>query len=152
MGFSPVTESQSENSSNEEEGENVMDGPLAPLWKLGTTVPKLSPAESTSTSAILAKLALKNPENIFSKNIDSSFKISFDLYLPSIHLRKSIPKLPNYRIVVCRPDSKVPTSEDIRSTLGSLKDGVPLLFAICSLSNTSFFCFSASSFSFSFVR
>jgi hypothetical protein len=121
---------------------NIREGPLRSLWKSGSTVPKLSPADSTSTSAILAKLKLKNPENNFTEKESSTFKISFDVYLPSIRLRKSIPKLPNYRVVVCRSDSKVPSTGDVRLTLGTLKDGVPLLFSIVSLSNISFFCFS----------
>ena len=125
--------------------EDVRRGPLASLWKSGSTVPQLCPAESTSTADILAKLALKRGNNFdffIPGSEPSSFKISFDVYLPSVRLRKSIPKLPNYRLVICRPDSKVPTSQDVRSILGPIKDGVPLLFAICSLANISFFCFS----------
>lgn len=125
------------------EEESLLDGPLAPLWRLGNTVPKLSPKDATTVSNILSKLALKNKSNQIVTSANShSYKISFDLYLPNVRLRKSIPKLPNYRIVVCKPDSKVPTADDLQQTLGTLKDGVPLLFAICSLSNTSFFCFS----------
>ena len=129
--------------------ECVPDPPFTPIFKPDVTVPRLMPSESSSTSAILKKIALKNPQskvrksnNVEEESNSTKSKISFDVYLPTVRLRKSIPRLPNYRVVVCNSDSKVPKSSDVRATLGSLKDGVPLLFAVCSLSNTSFFCFS----------
>ena len=128
---------------------NEEHAPDPQICQSDITVPRLMPSESSSTSAILKKIALQNPQinltksnNVEEENISTKFKISFDVYLPSVRLRKSIPRLPNYRVVVCSSDSKVPNSADVRATLGSLKDGVPLLFAVCSLSNTSFFCFS----------
>ena len=100
----------------------------------------LSPSEATSTSAILSRLTLpvgQQPPPTESVKL----KISFDVYLPTAKLKKSVPKIPNYRVVVVRSDSDVPTSADIRATLGSLADAVPILFAVASPTHVSFFDF-----------
>jgi len=118
----------------------VKNGALAVLWKSGQTTPRLSPSDATSSSAILSKLAFGS-EQTFPKSEGCKFKISYDVYLPSVQLRKSVPKLPNYRVVVLRSDSPIPTSSDIRATLGVLKDGVPIIFAVVAISTVSFFNF-----------
>ena len=100
----------------------------------------LSPSQATSTSAILSKLSL--PTTCQLPELESTkLKISFDVYLPTTKLKKSVPKIPNYRVVVVRSDSNIPTSADIRATLGSLSDAVPILFAVVSTTNVSFFDF-----------
>ena len=71
--------------------------------------------------------------------IGRKFKISYDIYGPGVHFKKSNPSLPNFRIVIVDAKDKIPNKNDMRSTLGSIRDGVPLLFAIVSDSNIAFY-------------
>ena len=120
--------------------DSVKTGALASLWMVGKTVPMLSPSEATTTSAILSRLSLPIGQPKPAPK-SSKLKISFDVYLPTSKLKKSVPKIPSYRVVVDRSDSDVPTSADVRATLGSLTDAVPVLFAVVSTTHVSFFDF-----------
>lgn len=121
------------------------EGPLAPLWS-GKTVPLLEPRFARSTSEIMRRLQVSqnagNSGEHAERICDHSFKIDFDLYLPTIVYKKSAPRLPNYRICVTSHEDPMPEDEQIDDLVKHLKDSVPLLFAVVATGSISFYCFS----------
>ena len=113
----------------------LLEGPLHTLWT-GSSVPLIRPSQASSTKSILSKLNLKPFEP---QEAGRKMKISFDIYGPNVHFRKSSPRLPNFRLVVVTSEESLPTKADLKATLGTIKDKVPLLFAIVSQSDVSMF-------------
>lgn len=132
---------------------SLTQGPLAKLWGSKST-PLLQPVHSKNTAKILSKLdlqmdkqkleAISSPEikSGDRENITCPFRVWYDVYLPQASFRKSSPRLPNYRVTVCKPSDPLPTYEDVKMLTGSNNDSVPLLFAICTISSVTFYCFS----------
>ena len=129
----------------------LKEGPLRSLW-LSKTCPMIKPSDGSSTLNILTKLqfssSVQDNKKIVKNNTKSIhhsqagqklFKISYDIYAPGVHFKKSNPCLPNFRIVIMDSNDKVPTKADMQSTLGSITDGVPLLFSIVSHGDIAFY-------------
>ena len=123
----------------------LKEGPLRSLW-LSKTCPMIKPSDGSSTLNILTKLQfssvqdkVKNTKSIHHSHHGQKFKISYDIYAPGVHFKKSNPCLPNFRIVIMDSNDKVPTKADMQTTLGSITDGVPLLFAIVSHGDIAFY-------------
>ena len=130
----------------------LTEGPLAKLWS-GRTTPLMQPVHAKHTAKILSRLNinLDKPnitsdkakiQNTDGKLADFPFQIQYDVYLPKVHFRKSCPRLPNYRVTVCKSSVPLPTHEDVKILTGNYNDAVPLLFAVCTMSSVSFYCFS----------
>ena len=132
---------------------SLTQGPLGKLWNSKST-PLLQPVHSKSTANILSKLDLQMDkqqlmvisssimESRDRENVTCHFRVSYDVYLPQASFRKSSPRLPNYRVTVCKPSDPLPTYEDVKMLTGSNNDSVPLLFAVCTISSVTFYCFS----------
>ena len=132
---------------------SLTQGPLAKLWSSKST-PLLQPVHSKSTAKILSKLdlqmdkqqlvAISSPviKSRDRENITCPFRVWYDVYLPQALFRKSSPRLPNYRVTVCKPSDPLPTYEDVKMLTSSNNDSVPLLFAVCTISSVTFYCFS----------
>ena len=132
---------------------SLIEGPLAELWG-GKTKPLLQPIHSKSTAKIMAKLDQQLSQKFVNDNIADAieieakkeqyplFRIQYDVYLPKVQFRKSSPHPPNYRVTVCKPSDPLPTHKDVESLTGCYTDAVPLLFAVCTISSVSFYCFS----------
>ena len=127
----------------------LKEGPLRSLW-LSKTCPMIKPSDGSSTLNILTKLQFSNTtihqdkvkDTTSTKSIHfqgQKFKISYDIYAPGVHFKKSNPCLPNFRIVIMDSNDKVPTKTDMQTTLGSISDGVPLLFSIVSHGDIAFY-------------
>ena len=126
--------------------EILLDGPLGVLWSVGVSTPAMKPSQAKSTAAILSAISLQAPTlnetSINSKGSGTQFKISFDVYGPNVHFKKTSPGLPNFRIVVTTSDNDVPDEDDLGATMASLTDKVPLVFGIVSQSDIAFFSLS----------
>ena len=132
---------------------SLIEGPLAKLWG-GKSTPLLQPVHAKNTAKILSKLDLQLDKYNFMSTCKSDvqnvedemdgfpFRIEFDVYLPKVPFRKSSPHLPNYRVAVCKSSDPLPTHSDVTNLTGCYGDAVPLLFAICTISSVSFYCFS----------
>ena len=126
---------------------------MAKLWG-GKSTPLLQPVHAKNTAKILSKLDLQLDKYNFMSTCKSDvqnvedemdgfpFRIQFDVYLPKVPFRKSSPHLPNYRVAVCKSSDPLPTHSDVTNLTGCYGDAVPLLFAICTISSVSFYCFS----------
>lgn len=128
-------------SDEETQDDTTRKGCPHNLWT-GQTVPLLRPVSATCLTNILSQIDLKFDSTevcIDQKKTSEYYKISFDIYNPKVHLKKSNPCLPNYRLLVCRPNDPVPTKQDMLATLGTIRDGVPLLYAVCSYREVTFF-------------
>ena len=126
--------------------EILLDGPLGVLWSVGVSTPAMKPSQAKSTAAILSAISLQTTPTLNETSIHSKcgiqFKISFDVYGPNVHFKKSSPGLPNFRIVVTTSDNNVPNEHDLVATMSSLTDKVPLVFGIVSQSDIAFFSLS----------
>ena len=132
---------------------SLTQGPLGKLWN-SKSAPLLQPVHSKSTANILSKLDLQMDkqqlvgisssikESRHKENITCHFRVLYDVYLPQASFRKSSPRLPNYRVTVCKPSDPLPTYEDVKMLTGCNNDSVPLLFAVCTISSVTFYCFS----------
>ena len=108
--------------------------------EVACTTPLLRPSDALTTRAVLHKLRLKtNGSQASFDDCPQKFHISYDVYNPNVHFRKSAPRLPNYRVVIANSEDKVPKLSDLQSTLGTISDKVPLLFAIVSESDIAFY-------------
>ena len=117
----------------------LLEGPLKTLWT-GSCKPLLRPSDALTTRGVLNKLKLKSKGTVIADKCQAQkFQISYDVYNPSVHFRKSAPRLPNYRIIISNSEEKVPNLFDLQSTIGTISDTVPLLFAIVSQSDIAFY-------------
>ena len=123
--------------------EILLDGPLGVLWSVGVSTPAMKPSQAKSTAAILSAISLQAPTlnetSIHSKGSGTQFKISFDVYAPNVHFKKSAPRLPNFRVVITKYDTNVPTEQDLAATMAGICDKVPLMFGIVSQSDIALF-------------
>jgi len=135
-----ITLSDDENSSSSvpKISKILLEGPLKSLWN-GHNTPMLRPYQAKSTKAIFSKLTLRHISNDAEGCESKVFKISYDVYGPNVHLKKSAPRLPNFRLVICQSDETLPSEDDLKATMGDIKDKVPLMFAIVSQSDIAFF-------------
>ena len=141
-----VEEDEEQEEDPDESGpvsKDLLNGPLGSLWKGGGTVPLVKPADGISTENILMKLSQATEQDCEVEPVKSNdFKITYDIYLPGVRFKKSKARVPNYRVVVVK-SQKLPTEADLVALNKNLKDGVPILFAICNNDNNiSFYCFS----------
>ena len=121
----------------------LLEGPLKTLWSIGNSTPMIKPSQAKSTKAIFSALTVKHPiMGIETSQIrGTQFKISFDVYSPNVHFKKSAPRPPNFRVVVTNYDTNVPTEKDLAATMADIYDKVPLMFGIVSQSDMAFFSF-----------
>ncbi|XP_055955068.1 tRNA-splicing endonuclease subunit Sen54 [Patella vulgata] len=120
------------------------DSPADILWQ-GEVTPLIRPEDATSTANILSKLQVIQvfEEEILKREnpteFDSSFKISFDVFLPDAKFRKTDPGKPNHRVCITRSTDDVPNLKDIHE--GTLKDGVPVHWAVLDNGDVAFYSF-----------
>ena len=117
----------------------LKEGPLKSLW-VGKTCPMIMPSQGTSTKDILTLLRMdqfQDKDN--EKDNGRKFKISYDIYGPKAPFKKSKPSLPTFRIVIVEAKDEVPNKNDLSATLGSISDGVPLVFSVVSNGDISFY-------------
>ena len=121
----------------------LLEGPLQTLWTNATT-PLLRPLDAKTTTSVLNKLQLKTKASSTSSvELSSSpvtHRISFDVYHPNVqNFRKSAPRLPNFRVIIAQKEDRVPNVDDLQCALGTIKDQVPILFALPSESDIAFY-------------
>ena len=116
----------------------LREGPLHTLWT-STTTPLLRPLDAKTTRSVLNKLQLKTKASVESFS-PVTHRISFDVYHPNVqNFRKSAPRLPNFRVIIAQKEERVPNVEDLQCTLGTIKDQVPIIFALPSESDIAFY-------------
>ncbi|KAK6170888.1 hypothetical protein SNE40_019177 [Patella caerulea] len=120
------------------------DSPADILWQ-GEVTPLTRPEDATSAANILSKLQVIQvfDEEILKREIPtelaSSFKISFDVFLPDAKFKKTDPGKPNHRVCITRSTDDVPNLKDIHEN--TLKDGVPVHWAVLDNGDVAFYSF-----------
>ena len=128
--------------SDEDEPETsqvLLEGSLRTLWAKSETVPMLRPLDAKTTRSVLNKLQLKVVEPSEDADEVQDYHISYDIYHPNVHFRKSAPRLPNFRVVIAQKEDRVPNIDDLQCIIGTIKDEVPILFAVPSQSDIAFY-------------
>ncbi|XP_022249728.1 uncharacterized protein LOC111087424 [Limulus polyphemus] len=130
----------------EESLEKLLDGPGKVLWK-GVVKPLVQPVEGLAVGQVWNKLnviqgtSLTSSTSCLGKSAETKFQIDYDVYLPNISFRKSIPTIPSLRVVVTWAEDAVPALADVVVLQRNLCDNVPLQFAVVDNGDLAFYSF-----------
>ncbi|KAL5019093.1 hypothetical protein ScPMuIL_004815 [Solemya velum] len=117
--------------------------PAKHLWEEEIT-PLVRPTDATSTANLLEKLQVIQNVNLTKQSaghFDDSLEISFDVYLPDLHFKKSSPGIPNHRVCVLRSCDGVTDLKSLVSAQSSLRDSAPLNLAVIDCGEIVFYTF-----------
>ncbi|XP_052788282.1 tRNA-splicing endonuclease subunit Sen54-like [Mya arenaria] len=102
--------------------QELVDGDLQPLVK---------PDQATSTLAVLEQLQIVKEEKLLLRDPDRKMVMpEFDVYLPKTSYSKSMPGIPDFRILICRPNDCPPSLRVTKDISTYLDDDVPLQCAV----------------------
>ncbi|XP_075232039.1 uncharacterized protein LOC142330564 [Lycorma delicatula] len=100
--------------------------------------PIITAKDCTSVETVLSALQIIGTAE-FTHTDERRLKVSYDVYIPNIPLKKSSRGLPNYRVVVMDFSDAVPTASEMAELSSRFEDGVPILIALVLPDSLSFF-------------
>ena len=126
VGILPDRREKGAQGGDDEGRKTLSEGPLESLWT-SSVIPMIQPREALSVGVVFSKIALGQAGHFDKEggvDVDTNLKVSYDVYAPSVTLRKAAPRLPNYRVAVVDGGGVVATQQQINRICMEFNDKV----------------------------